>query len=1417
VVLLNVVDDLLLTHTHPSFPASILLLKTFSSTIAMHAFQYNSKSSRTIEASYLTTCFDILGKISANFSTHLSALRNSTLHLPMTDIFLTPPDADTCKEDTSCICGRAHITNTFMLDCDRCHKWFHGSCVKIRKDEIPETWVCDECQMLLCAKEQQKLTFDLFEELFGVNDGVQDVAAACRRVSMTPTTNSKQLSSDEITQLQKDKRDQMEKIVFRQLLLDYLSTRDGENDEMCRKFQIAKWVDDLEGDMMPLEGAKGLNLTPDDSKSGRSKRQKKSAQKKRKKLEESGNNRKIVLQNKITQHQISHLQNQWEKQKAKKDDSGYVQLTPYASTKLLQTVNAQTDILETFPRLLGTILRLMGDPLVALRKPAVKALNQIINADPRMMFHRVVKKAVAKCFVDDSISVREAAVTLVGSYVLQSPKVAYTYHDALLNRLEDNGVSVRKAVVKIFRDVLLNQPLYPQRTETCCALVGRFNDPKEEEAIRDSIYDIFMNLWFSKASNKRNNAISAAAAADAKFDGETPRKNGDSSTASTSMITPNANGSSASAPFRNDFSASALQIIDVVSMMKDTSFLADLVRSLLFSLGEGENNSKLAQRKKRRVEAEKTCSQIVAQCAEELVCWDEEGGGSESRKNLIGIVSTLNVFAEAAPSLILPHLDTILPYLKSDSNDTINQTICTHLCNILSCTSSIMSNVTIKQIATSDVVEDLLQMILRCGPDGVSASIKALSFLSAHRGLGQPRNVIKVKLFKRTREFYAYLMRTKGVTDDHTKLKGSVRSNIMRAIQTLGSVCAYSSDMFLASDIALTSSPPIGAEDLRYTNVSINSFNLLRIFLDKVDDPTKTASLRAISGVFIGTPKLFLQAEQLGLIDEVMGPLSSIAVQRQALECWSEVLLHQEKKVEELNLKAAAKMNNKSMADGGFGSPNKSVSQQVSGDQDSDACLAGGVLTAKADAFYGFCMSTDIGIRRATVKLIGRMLRQGLINPNDAIPNLLALQGDVGSGGVREEALRLLGIEAEKRPEMLRQRVRRGIEMGMKLQNLLGKTFSPVLRVPGGGVESVFGRVYVDNIRSDKLLRQNLFKSLLGVFVDNEDEASDFVLNYVGATLAHLPFLNLNEVLNIIYQGSGIVAVDGNALVDSLNTVVRSMGVEGADEDGDECGEMDWEEIGALFALNWEEEKGTLEKMRGLLRKADAIVVLLRLKFFLKKVYGVADNKIDEYTPMEKGRQTPLTQPDAMPVFDVLSATRDYKGPLKRRGGDKYTTGDNEIDETIWKYANFRRLMCQFEGDFELTKAATVVVQKSTEKEGKVVAEKKKGKGKKKRKKKVEEDDDDEIFEDVEEEVAQEAGGAAMPMDDDFDDIDLDEDDFDDDEPLFMKLQKKAAADKAATSKSVGKRGGKKRAAVAVDDDFYTPKPSKSRRRRARG
>lgn len=35
--------------------------------------------------------------------------------------------------------------NVFWLDCDFCHKWFHGACVGVLSEQVPDQWFCDNC------------------------------------------------------------------------------------------------------------------------------------------------------------------------------------------------------------------------------------------------------------------------------------------------------------------------------------------------------------------------------------------------------------------------------------------------------------------------------------------------------------------------------------------------------------------------------------------------------------------------------------------------------------------------------------------------------------------------------------------------------------------------------------------------------------------------------------------------------------------------------------------------------------------------------------------------------------------------------------------------------------------------------------------------------------------------------------------------------------------------------------------------------------------------------------------------------------------------------------------------------------------------------------------------------------------------
>lgn len=57
----------------------------------------------------------------------------------------------------------------------------------------------------------------------------------------------------------------------------------------------------------------------------------------------------------------------------------------------------------------------------------------------------------------------------------------HMYMKFSLFRYQDTGISVRKRVIKIFRDICLEQPDFPKIPEMCVKMIRRVND---EEGIK---------------------------------------------------------------------------------------------------------------------------------------------------------------------------------------------------------------------------------------------------------------------------------------------------------------------------------------------------------------------------------------------------------------------------------------------------------------------------------------------------------------------------------------------------------------------------------------------------------------------------------------------------------------------------------------------------------------------------------------------------------------------------------------------------------------------------------------------------------------------------------------------------------------------------------------------------------------------
>ncbi len=377
---------------------------------------------------------------------------------------------------------------------------------------------------------------------------------------------------------------------------------------------------------------------------------------------------------------------------------------------------------------------------------------------------------------------------------------------------------------------------------------------------------------------------------------------------------------------------------------------------------------------------------------------------------------------------------------------------------------------------------------------------------------------------------------------------------------------------------------------------------------------------------------------------------------------------------------------------------NITVSKKISGDQDADATLFGGILTSHASRLLQMTQCTDKKIRFAALDLIGHLLRQGQINPNETVPFLLALQGDVEEEGIRALALKFLMIEGEKRADMLRQRVYAGIKQAFAFQTSVYQRkehVSALVSIRKDGTthtECVFGKVFKECIAHIRKQRRGLFASLLrrfdlqnwkksvvansknGIRSAEEKFFEDLpLLSFTAQVLAYLPYKVASDPLFIIYTINSALALRGPDLLDRLASFLRPYGLCSTDEMDETNYEEDALEIAAKRHLPRHAKEVTrllepdfdTQGFSSLCAEAAAQTLMLRLKAFLRTAYDLNESRIFGFNPDVKEEKEKTVSRASMLLFDSTLSMVTVKE------ADEMT----EIDSMIFQYAEYRRLM----------------------------------------------------------------------------------------------------------------------------------------------
>jgi cohesin loading factor subunit SCC2 len=381
-----------------------------------------------------------------------------------------------------------------------------------------------------------------------------------------------------------------------------------------------------------------------------------------------------------------------------------------------------------------------------------------VEGDQNLMLLPVVRKSVSKRLSDDTISVREAAFSLVGNYVVKSPRAIDSYQSALIPCLSDPGVSVRKRAVKIFQAILIENPSFQGRATVCNIMLQRCADPKEEDGVRDLLHEVFCTLWL------RDGEVPAAGThVPSVADREEQRAS------STGLVTPDTPAPVVKRkgnPQRSDLAAE--QMMEVVRAAGTGANLECLLKKLLSGGVGSDSERKQVERQKRQELGRKQCEQLVDSLFELLVVIDEQRNIREHvGKDIAATLTTIAVFANVAPLPTLKHLDTVLPYLKADngvSKDDEVSIVCA-TCDVVFQISPVFDNRIITRLAGTSLAKDLSDVTYKFPPVALACAIRTFASLANHPIEGADESVFALKLLAVAQTFYGFAVKHSSIKD----------------------------------------------------------------------------------------------------------------------------------------------------------------------------------------------------------------------------------------------------------------------------------------------------------------------------------------------------------------------------------------------------------------------------------------------------------------------------------------------------------------------------------------------------------------------------------------------------------------------------------------------------------------------------
>ena len=843
-------------------------------------------------------------------------------------------------------------------------------------------------------------------------------------------------------------------------------------------------------------------------------------------------------------------------------------------------------------RLVGA---LKEEPMPLCRSRALRALAHITEVDPSFLSFPLVRSAVYARAGDESASVREAAVDLVGRHAGARGKADGQTLDLLLQRVADKSLSVRKRVILTMRDVLLaGKGGFGSVRADCTAIqrvLLRAND--EEQTVRVAVVQTITSLWLARPDG-------AILAEDADL---------------TRM---------------HVFRARADQLVACVQQERRVGgILADVLRRAL-ELGTNSTDDDAAaaattEKKRHAAAFNHRAARTLAACILERILESDEGGdegaagATGAAASAISYAAALRVLAAASPELVSPPEDrlrvvaTLRPHLRAREAATPQA-----------------------RALDNERVEHLLAVVARALPlspavddgfaEGLAAELVALARVMTSKGV----------LRECVRTLGALADKSRVASAKTAGLAQVAYSALKQLVERLsgGSGATSGSDVVLAQRSLflaglLCRHAPLHVDSAAMegdsAHVSIQNLHKMNtVFLRKTKSPeVRRAAMEGVGLIFIARPALMMEKNMLKMMNAALEPGANVdpAIRMQALTNLANFLAEEEQRMGAL-------------AEAGAGTGADGALQQSAGEGDTSAsssvvqALWPRVLAIMADGRDHVGKDAHRG---AALRIAEQAARQGLVHPLSAIAQLIALQADA-SKVVSATAHRQLRVYMDRHPDFVETRLADGLRLMHELYVEPG-TAAIMPTGPQGCTDAAgeaVGRVYRLVRDTSRAKRHSFMRTALRPFrhaVGSEGEPPEArvrraapgaqgaggrgpgegadvietpaVLAHLAGAVAQLPFQTVDEAMFVCHVIDGIVSARGNSVMDALKRDLPAA----ADAEAGAPGALD-AQLGLETQRNAE--------------AAYAACVLLALKAHLAKAYRLRADRRAAYNPKDR-------------------------------------------------------------------------------------------------------------------------------------------------------------------------------------------------------